>query len=107
MADTTEIVATSTGLGAFLGALLAAWKWRGNGGGEKTSPKNDGELQLLTARVTSLESEIVTHRAQLSRAEVDRREVREDLNKVFEEIRDVSEGVARIEGALGTRKGKG
>lgn len=50
MAETSEIVATSTGVGAFLGALLAAWKWRGTG--DKQPEKGNDTMAVQIAELT-------------------------------------------------------
>ena len=95
MAETGDIVAGATGIGAFFGALFGAWKIF------KPAPMPEKENDNMTAWVQHVNEQLSSHEARLNRAEKDRTEDREDFGLIFAELKALGKSSARIEGALG------
>jgi hypothetical protein len=95
LADNGEIVAGATGLGALLGGFWAAWK------SFKPAPAPEKEEASMSAWMQQVNATLADHKARLERAEIDRKEDREDFGLVFAELKKLGQSNARIEGALG------
>jgi hypothetical protein len=94
LADNGEIVAGATGLGALLGAFFGAWKLFKPG-------KEPEKGEDMATWMREVNEKLADHGARLERAEVDRKEDREDFGLVFKKLDDLGRSNARIEGALG------
>lgn len=91
---------------AFLGVLGAALKFWPKQPERKAPEKGED----MTAWIQHVNETMANHSTRLNQferqREKEREEQRADFGKVFDELRGLSAGVARMEGALSTREGK-
>lgn len=90
-----EIITGIAALGTFIGAALAAIGLRRKPEPPAEQPENG--TSKMADRLQAIELAIAEHHTRLDRIEVDRRETRETLNSIFDEIQKTRDFFALTE----------